>query len=391
MSTHTSGRIACTLPDIQEARTCAWNDYADDWKRSPQRREEMESLQMRWGDAVMRFAYTVVGEPLATGYPLYIALHGGGATEINEQQWRHMQQYYLESVNCGIYLAVRGVRDTWNTHFNSESFPLYDRLIQNCVVFLNADPNRVYLMGFSAGGDGVYGVSPRMADRFAAVSMSAGHPNGIDLSNLYNTPILLQCGEQDTAYDRHLHTARYALELQERGYPFAAYLHRDKGHHFADNDAQRAPQAVAGNLAAWLSGGDPAWVEKNTNAVDFLAAHTRNPLPQTVVWDLSTRADSREIRSFYWLRAARSACAGKVRAWYDRLRNTVSLEWPGAAEHGALTVLLNEAMLDVCAPVTLIVNGTARTAEVSLDRELLRDTTAERGDRHYQFVGTLAV
>ena len=76
------------------------------------------------------------------------------------------------------------VRDTWDCHFNPESYPLYDRLIENLIAFYDVDPNRVYLMGFSAGGDGVYGVTSKMADRFAAANMSAGHPNGLPLWNL---------------------------------------------------------------------------------------------------------------------------------------------------------------------------------------------------------------
>ena len=38
-----------------------------------------------------------------------------------------------------------------------------DRLIENLVVFEGVDPNRVYLLGYSAGGDGVYQLAPRMA------------------------------------------------------------------------------------------------------------------------------------------------------------------------------------------------------------------------------------
>lgn len=39
------------------------------------------------------------------------------------------------------------------------------------------DPNRVFLTGYSAGGDGVYHLAPRMADFLAGAAMMAGHPN----------------------------------------------------------------------------------------------------------------------------------------------------------------------------------------------------------------------
>ena len=81
------------------------------------------------------------------------------------------------------------------------------------ILTMEVDPNRVYLLGFSAGGDGVYAIVPRMADRFAAANMSAGHPNGISLLNLYNLPIQLQAGEFDDAYDRNTVTADYGMKL----------------------------------------------------------------------------------------------------------------------------------------------------------------------------------
>ena len=57
------------------------------------------------------------------------------------------------------------------------------------IMLYEVDPNKVYLMGYSAGGDGVYQLAPRMADRFAAAAMMAGHPNetsplGLEISHL---------------------------------------------------------------------------------------------------------------------------------------------------------------------------------------------------------------
>ena len=54
------------------------------------------------------------------------------------------------------------------------------------IVYEGVDPNRVYLTGFSAGGDGVYQITARMNDRFAATNMSAGHHNWVNFENLYN-------------------------------------------------------------------------------------------------------------------------------------------------------------------------------------------------------------
>ena len=43
------------------------------------------------------------------------------------------------------------------------------------------DPNKVFLTGYSAGGDGVYHMAPILADWFAAAAMMAGHPNHTQL------------------------------------------------------------------------------------------------------------------------------------------------------------------------------------------------------------------
>jgi hypothetical protein len=64
--------------------------------------------------------------------------------------------YYRDCVDHGIVVAPRGCQDTWDLHFCGPSFALYDRLIENMICFLDVDPDKVYILGFSAGGDGVY-------------------------------------------------------------------------------------------------------------------------------------------------------------------------------------------------------------------------------------------
>lgn len=65
------------------------------------------------------------------------------------------------------------------------------------------DVNKVFLTGYSAGGDGTYHMAPRMADIWAGAAMMAGHPNDVDLINLRNTPFSIQVGAKDTAYKRN--------------------------------------------------------------------------------------------------------------------------------------------------------------------------------------------
>jgi predicted peptidase len=265
-----------------------WQEYVESVKNDVQRKDEFESMKMPFGDVEMKYEYFVIGEKPQDGYPLYIALHGGGqvAKESNDQQWEQMKSYYRGSVNQGIYAAIRGVRDLSNTHSQPESFPLYDRFIENMIAFQDVDPNRVYITGFSAGGDGVYQISPRMADRFAAANMSAGHFKYTSPENLYNLPVLLQMGENDTAYNRNVIVVEFARELEELqkqsnggGYVYDIFIHKNKPHNFQDNDPKRQRHEVIANPFVWLDSNNRSSVLKNTNAIDFsiniLAIHTR--------------------------------------------------------------------------------------------------------------------
>ena len=197
------------------------------WSK-PGSRSGKSTARLRWR-MPSRYFVEVIGDKPEAGYPLYIAMHGGGegdTPDFNDGQWEDMKYYYSDDLECGVYVAVRGVRDTWDTHFNPESYPLYDRLIRYMILTEDVDPNRVYLEGFSAGGDGVYAIGARMADCFAALNMSSGHPNGIEVVNLYRTPIQLQAGEYDDAYDRNTVTAEYGRKLDEYQQVYGGFEHR---------------------------------------------------------------------------------------------------------------------------------------------------------------------
>src|SRR5690606_28139721 len=129
---------------------------------------------------------------------------GSAPPETNDEQWRNQvalaEGYMPEDT---LWIAPRAPTDDWNMWFKDHIDPLFDRLITNMIVFEGIDPNRVYLNGYSAGGDGVYQRGPRMADRFAAVGMSAGHPNDASPLNLRNLPFALHVGGDDTAFERN--------------------------------------------------------------------------------------------------------------------------------------------------------------------------------------------
>ena len=375
-------------------REHVWSDFCERERKNKKRTEEIEAMEMPYGEVKMRYGMSVNGEPDENGYPLYIALHGGGHSDtpdINNSQWEHMKIYYRDSVKNGIYVACRGVRDTWDTHANPESFPLYDELILNMILFKGVDPNRVYIMGFSAGGDGVYLTTPRMADRFAAANMSAGCPNGTRLGNLRNMAFIIQAGERDYFFRRNELIAEYDeylndLSKQYGGYIHEANIHFDKAHNFRDNDSSFTPRAVIKDNASWLSEGNREYIEKDVNAVTFLSKHVRNPYPDRVVWNIAQRSTLRKTDCFYWLGADKSVKEGEIVASYDRCKNELVIEKSTAPE---FSVYYNEKMFTAEPKVVIKADNVVLCDSSYKPEEIALETCEKNCDPNYIFTGRI--
>ena len=381
-----------TLSEQAEAiRNELWTAYCEKERADETRISEDKKNAISLGGVTMKYGIKTVGKADENGlYPLYIALHGGGSDEtgqINEDQWRQMASYYLGGVKNGVYVNPRAVRDTWDCHSNPESYPIYDRLIENMILFRNVDPNRVYILGFSAGGDGVYQITPRMTDRFAAANMSAGHPNGVKLESLYNMPLQLQVGINDSAYNRNKVTAEYDYLLEKLakkyggGYIHKTNIHVGHAHNFADYDD--AKHEIVDNVSAFFRGKDYGTTKEVTSALRFLDTYTRDPLPDTVVWNLGVRASMREVDSFFWL-SAPGVSSGIVTARADRETNTITLEGDGA-DAASLSILLSARMFDFEKPVTIVLDGESYEVKPEIRREVMEETLAERGDPEWIF------
>ena len=398
----------------------------------------LQTLSIRMLDHEMRYTMEVIGEPDENGrYPLYICLHGGGGgdAETNDGQWLDMTEYYRPSVQSGIYVAPRGIEDTWNMHFMDEALPMYDRLIENMVVFMNADPSRVYLLGFSAGGDGVYGIAPRMADRFAAVNMSSGHPNGVSLINAGNLPFCIQVGIRDYYTEEAARCIQGAAFEEVFGayqgqyslpWPHEIFVHVPQGHNFSDNSSESQddnyvledPAAYARrakdenwledflNISAELYGiADPMTLsyagdeglnaaifelvterygmdvtnEEDTDAVLWVSQCTRAATAESLVWDLETRGAQRSVTSFYWLEADPSVHQGIIEASFDPETNTVTVT-PSEEVNGDFSILINPFIMDPSQPVRFETPKGTFTVQIEKDEEMAYTLVSATGD-----------
>lgn len=260
---------------------------------------------------------------------LWISMHGGGGAPaaVNDQQWQNQLKLYQPEE--GIYVAPRAPTDTWNLWHEGHIDPLFDRLIADMVAVRGVDPNKIYLMGYSAGGDGVWQLAPRMADRFAAAAMMAGHPNDASLASLRNLPFAIFVGGADAAYDRNKIDARKGEELDA--------LQQ------ADPQGYEHLVRVYDGLPHWMNG-------KDKESVPWMAKHIRKPWPKKIVWVQDDVTHDR----FYWIAIPPgTAKAGqRIAATVDG--NTISLV--GDVPHG-VTLHLSDTLVDLDQAVTVQVNG----------------------------------
>ena len=85
-----------------------------------------------------RTSFVKVGKMPESGWPLVIAMHGGGKAPkaLNDSQWRVMQSYYRDHPGDGgyLYLALRAPTDAWNGFYTGYVYPLVARLIRQMLV-----------------------------------------------------------------------------------------------------------------------------------------------------------------------------------------------------------------------------------------------------------------
>lgn len=355
-------KVGISRADADRARELLWNDRVAHLRES--RANEMKKRAITIGKHTMRFAYHVYGDKPAEGRSLFISMHGGGGApkRVNDQQWQNQIRLYQPKE--GVYVAPRAPTDTWNLWHQAHIDDLFDRLIENMIVFEDVNPNRVYIMGYSAGGDGVYQLAPRMADRFSAASMMAGHPNETSPLGLRNLPFAIHVGERDAGYKRNTVAKQFGQKLaalrknDPDGYVHHVRLHKGKGH--------------------WMDRQDAV-------AVPWMAKHTRDRLPKEIVWQQDDVTHTR----FYWLAVAPAHAKARalVKAGYDGQRIGIKTK-----DVASITIRVNDNMMNLDQQIVVAISGTY-VFEGIVKRTIatLAQTLEERGDRFMMFDAEITV
>lgn len=351
-----------TRADADRAERLLWQAHVQ--RLQATRSEELKANKLKLGMWELPIHIRRLGEKPPSGWSLYLSLHGGGGTtaQINDGQWNNQKRLYTPAE--GLYVAPRAPTNTWNLWHQDHIDGLFDRLVESLVALEGVDPNRVYLLGYSAGGDGVYQLAPRMADRFAAAAMMAGHPNETSPLGLRNLPFAIYMGGLDAAYGRNKTASDWQTQLAKlreqdpQGYPHLVTIYPDKGH--------------------WMD-------RQDASAIPWLAQQCRDPFPTKIVW----KQDDVTHARFYWLavdggdRRERS----EVFATRDGQRIDVRSETVRQVR-----VRLNDKMLDLDQPVVITRAGQAwMTKRISRTISVLQRTIEERGDPRSIFSAELVV
>jgi len=343
--------VPLTRDDATRVKKALRLDHVATIRRT--RADEMKARVLTAGNLTMPFFYKTFGEKPAHGRSMYVSLHGGGGTtqQVNDEQWENQKGLY--SLTEGVYVVPRAPTNTWNLWHQGHIDGLFDRLIENFVVFEEVNPDRVYVMGYSAGGDGVYQLAPRMADRWAGAAMMAGHPNETSPLGLRNLAFTLHVGGRDQAYNRNKVARSWEKQLADlrkadpNGYVHFAKIYPNKGH--------------------WLDREDAA-------AIPWMAKHTRDLRPSRIVW----KQDDVVHNRFYWLALEDGQLKARadIRAEYEDQSIRVQ-----SAQVTRISIRLDDQMLDLDKPIKIAIND-KRAFEGLANRTIgvLAKTLNERGD-----------
>jgi len=349
-----------TIPLTREEAETARKLLAEDWIKQlrKSRADEMKARLLVEGEFKMPFAYQVFGEKPAGGRSLFISMHGGGGApkRVNDGQWENQKRLYQPEE--GVYVAPRAPTDAWNLWHQSHIDPLFVRLIQNMVAFEDVSWDRVYIMGYSAGGDGVYQLAPRMSDRWAAASMMAGHPNETSPLGLRSLPFALQVGGKDAAFDRNKIALQWQTKLAELqksdpdGYQHFVKIYPNKGHWMDREDAVALP---------------------------WMAKHTRNVTPKKIVW---VQDDVTHLQ-FYWLGIEPDEAKAGTTITAEANGQEIEL---ATEDLTSVNVFLDDRFIDLEKPVTIKSKGRV-LFEGKVERTIagLNDTLQQRGDPQLSF------
>lgn len=369
--------ILCAIPAMgskapdgeklsRKASESAAEEILSNWKEDQalKLRHNIDDKMITCGRDSMPIDIQFFGDEPQGGRSLWISMHGGGSApqEVNDSQWRNQTRLYRPENS--VYVCPRAPWNEWNMWFQAPIDPLFEELIRTAVVICGVNPDKVYLIGYSAGGDGVWRLAPRLADHWASATMMAGHPGEAMLVNVRNMPFGIWMGGEDHAFNRNTIAAEKAAELDElqRNDP-EGYIHD-----------------------AHILEGLPHWMKRqDTLALPWMAQYTRNTRPAKVVW----RQEEVTRKAFYWLEAPADELAHGKCVTASIKGNTIDI---ANCDYSHLTIWLDDRLVNLNRKVRVRYDGKMLfKGKPGRSASTLRQTLEERGDPGYMFPAGITV
>ncbi len=330
------------------------------------RKDDFENNRVTFNEHTSPYTVKEVGTRPENGWPLFIAMHGGGGApaRVNDSQWEHMQIYYKDQpgVTGYKYLALRAPNNSWNGFYDNYVYPLIENLIRQFIVHGDIDPDKVFIMGYSHGGYGAFAIGPKIPYRFAAVHSSAAAPTDGETSakTLRNTRFTFMVGENDNAHGRRQRCEAFAKQIAElKGdrddiYPVEFLFKPGFGHRgLPDRDM-----------------------------ISEMYDYTRNVVPKHLTWELTDPVVDR----FFWLQVDEPAKGKEVNATIEN--NLIEIQ---AENVDQLLVYFDERLIDPKQPVKIRIGEKTIEAEYRPSIEVLCRTLAESGDLNLAFDGIVEI
>ncbi len=350
----------------------------------------------------MRYAYAYKGSRPSSGWPMFISLHGSGDDSGAEFQATFDWDAYYSDSPCVYFIPQSPKGGTGCRWFQPSRQNAWERLLRAAYVGGTVDPNKIYFMGISEGAYGSQRLSGYYADYLAGVGPIAG---GEPLYNFAaeNSANIFYCartGEYDTMYGRYRCTVKAQqlwdkLEQDHPGY----YKHYIDIMAYAGHDL-------------YVEYDDGSVIYGYDGITAKLKEYSRNPYPKYVYWQNyplgNINGESYECRKAFYnirpLEAQNGKTDGNVHDAYEMTidGNTVTLNvysvtvtpkeevsedgWTMnvdcektsvPATSGKIRLYLNKELVDLSAPVTVVVNGkTAFTGDVKPSADVMVESAA---------------
>lgn len=308
--------------------------------------------------AVMPYYFGAKGQKPEAGYPLFLYLHGSGPKEHEWSTGLKLAGMFKDAPSMYFIPQIPN-EEGWYRWWHRSKQYAWEQLLRQALLRTDIDPDRLYLFGISEGGYGSQRLASFYADYLAAAGpMAGGEPlMNAPAENVGNIGFSLRTGNEDHGFYRNKLTryVREALDSLERLVP-GKYHHNveltpDQGHHI-----------------------------DYSPTTPWLLQFKRNPWPTRFIWE-DYEMDGRHRNGFYnlWVhqrphsqlrtRYEVKIEGNEVDITVENVSYTCTETDPvygiqlkfnrsyAPAQHGHITLFLDEHLVELQHPVIVRVNG----------------------------------